>query len=205
MLAPEGCRHVAIPADRLVSGEDFGKLFGAELLPLCGLKIRAQQGGRVIDVMKFADRLAAKDTTLPSIPPRNDIPHQTVCGISLDLLQASLAAVLSLGPPGTFSEAKCRLGEERSRRGFSGGDGDRFRFVGLGTGDQSLSAVLEVGANSGDGAEYEEADSQRNYGKRNEHWDRHKAPPVKQLSTAVAIYRMSAGDELGGALRRRKM
>ena len=98
MQAAEGFRHVAIPADRLVSGEDFGKLFGAELLPLGGLKIRTQQGGRMIDVVKLADRFTAKNTTLPFIPLRNDIPYQAVCRVSLDLLQAFLTAILPLGP-----------------------------------------------------------------------------------------------------------
>jgi len=52
----------------------------------------------VIDVMKRADRLAAERATLPFIPLRDDIPHQAVCGIDLDLLQAFLAAVLALRP-----------------------------------------------------------------------------------------------------------
>jgi hypothetical protein len=81
------------------------------------------------------------------------------------LLQAFLAAVLTLRPAGTFFEAKRGLREERSGGGFSGSDGDRLRFVGFGARDQALSAVLKVRSNSGDRAKDEEADPQRNDGK----------------------------------------
>ena len=112
----------------------------------------------MIEVMKRADRPVAERAALSLVPLRNDIPDEAVCGTDLDLLQAFLATVLAFGPARTFFEAKRGLGEESSDSGFSGGDIDGFRFVGLGAGDQTFSAVGEVRANSGDRAEDEKPD-----------------------------------------------
>lgn len=135
MQATKRFSHVAVPADRLISGEDFGKLFGAELLPLGSLEVWAQQSWCVVDVMERTDRLPTEGAALPFIPLRDDIPDQAVGGISLDLLQAFLAAVLTLGPAGTVFETKRGLGEKCPNGGFAGGDVDRFRFVRFGAGD----------------------------------------------------------------------
>jgi hypothetical protein len=113
---------------------------------------------------------------------RDDIPDEAVCGTDLDLLQAFLAAILTLGPTRTFFEAKRGLGEERSHGDFPGGDVDGFRFVRLGAGDQTFSAVFKVSAYSGDGAKNEKPKRQSNDGKRDEYCDRHGQPPVKLLS-----------------------
>src|SRR5665811_1476949 len=121
MQAAESLGHVAVPAHRLVSGENIGKLFRPKLAPLGGLEIRAQQCRRVIQVTKLADLLVAERAALPFVPLRDDVPDQAVGGTDLNLAQAFLAAILALGPTRTFFQAQRWLSEEGSDGGFTGG------------------------------------------------------------------------------------
>jgi hypothetical protein len=148
---------VTVPADRLVFGEDFGKLLGSEIPPFGSFEIRALQGGRVVEMMKRANWLVAESATLLFVPVRNDIPDEAVGGTDLDLAETLLPAVLALGPAGTFFQAKCGLGEERADGGLSSGYVDSFGLACLGASDQAFAFVGEIGADSGDGSENEEA------------------------------------------------
>src|SRR5579864_1316017 len=110
MHSPESLRNMAVPTHRLVRGKDVWQLFRANVFPLPGFKIRSQQSRGMVQVMKRVDLFVAEHATLPFVPARDDGPDQAVLGISLDLLQAVLPAVLAFRPTGTFFQVQCGLG-----------------------------------------------------------------------------------------------
>src|SRR6266700_7930679 len=99
--------------------------------------------------MERADGLVTERAVLPFVPMRDDIPNKAVVGTDFDLAEAFLAAVLALGPAGTFFQAKRGLGEEGADGGFGRCDVNRFGLVGFGASDQAFSFVSEVRADSG--------------------------------------------------------
>lgn len=102
MHTPESLCNVAVPADRLESRETFRELFRAQVFPLGGLEIRADQRGSVIEMMQWANWFMTEHTFLPFIPLRDDVPDEAGFGIRLNLLQAILAALRALRPAGAF-------------------------------------------------------------------------------------------------------
>ena len=86
MLAPEGFRDMAIPANRSIFGEDLWQLFRTNLVPLDGLAVGVQQGRplapKPIDAL---DRFAAILANFPCIPLGDGRPDQTVFGSSFNL------------------------------------------------------------------------------------------------------------------------
>lgn len=157
MYTAEGLGNVAIPTDRLPARENFRQFLRAEVLPLAGLEIRAEQGGSMIEMVQWPDRFMAKHALFPFIPLGDDTPHETIFGICLNLLQAILAATGALGPAGTFVQAQGRLGEKRAKGGFTHRDFDRSRFLRFRTCNQALAAILKESADPGNGAENEES------------------------------------------------
>lgn len=187
MQTPEGLGHVAVPADRTISRKDVWKLLRPEILPFDRLVIRRKQGWSVIEVMERTNLFVTKHATLPFIPLRDNIPHQAVLGINFNLLQALLAAILALGPAGTFLEAKRGFGEKGAEGGFSGSNLDRSGLVRLRAGDQAFSSIAEVRPYAGDCTENKEPNRQQNDCKNNKRGDRHEAPPVSPAGSLSVL------------------
>ncbi|HUD66009.1 MAG TPA: hypothetical protein VMQ17_15580 [Candidatus Sulfotelmatobacter sp.] len=73
----------------------------------------------MVQVMTPVDLFVAEHATLHYIPAHDDCPDQAVLGISLDLLQTVLPAVLAFRPAGTFSQVQCGLGKKGTHSRFS--------------------------------------------------------------------------------------
>src|SRR5208282_2066512 len=130
--------------------------------------------------MKGAELLVAKHATLPFIPLRDDIPDKTVRGIYLDLLQAVLTAILTLGPAGTLDEAERGFGKEGPDGSLSDSDVNGFCLMGLWAGDQTLPPELKIHAYSGDCPKYEESYCQRHNRESDEYCGGHRSPPGRR-------------------------
>src|ERR1700735_1263715 len=106
MQAPESLGDVAVPAHRTVSFKDVGNLARLKFSPLHGLMVGTEQGRSMVQMLEWADLLAAKHATLPFIPSGYDVPDEAVLGVNFDLLEALLAAALPLGPTRTLFQVK---------------------------------------------------------------------------------------------------
>src|ERR1051326_3808274 len=104
MQTAEALCDMTIPADGLVRGENFRKLFRPDILPFRGSEVGTKQRRGVIYVMERANRLVAEYAALAFVPLRNDVPHQAALGIRFHLLQAILSAVLAFRPTRAFAQ-----------------------------------------------------------------------------------------------------
>src|SRR5438552_4091829 len=164
MQPAESFGDVAVPADGLAAGENFRKLFGANILPLSSSEIRAQQSGSVVPLMETADCFMAEHAAFPFIPFGDDVPDQAILRVVFNLLQAVLATALTLGPTRTLFQSQRRFVEENAQASLSRGDIDSFRLVGFRACNQPLSTKAEVRPNSGSGPQHEQSDSQNQNG-----------------------------------------
>src|ERR1700689_267357 len=155
MQAPESLGDVAVPAHRTVGFEDVGNLARLKFSPLHGLVVGTEQGRSMVQMLEWADLLAAKHATLPFIPSGYDVPNEAVLRVNFDLLEALLAAVLTRSPSGTLAEPQRGLGEECSDGRLSRGNSNSFAGLGLRTSNQAFAAKIKVGANARDRAKYE--------------------------------------------------
>src|SRR6266699_2547489 len=98
MFAAKSLRNVAVPADGPVGAQHFLKLLGGNLVPLDGLEVVVEQGGRMIMPMDFSERFVAIRAVLPLVPQIDDRPNQTSLRRFLDLCQTLLAASFPFRP-----------------------------------------------------------------------------------------------------------
>jgi hypothetical protein len=210
----ERFRDVAVPADRTVGFKNLRKLLGAELFPLHRGVIGTKKRGDMIEMVNRAHGPVAEYATLAFVPLGDDIPHQAILRIDLDLLQALLATVLTFGPARTFLEVERGFCQESSNGGLSDSHLNRFGLVSLGAGNESFPAVIEVRPKPGNSAKYEEPNSQYENRNDDEQRDRHRSPlgrrglsslacsEVAGPSCKISVLRESGND---GALRHPKM
>src|ERR1700727_521002 len=152
MQAPESLGDVAVPAHRTVGFKDVGNLARLKFSPLHGLVVGTEQGRSMVQMLEWAELLAAKHATLPFIPSGYDFQNEAVLRVNFDLLEALLAAVLTLRPSRTFFEMKSGFREEGSDGRLSRGNFNRFAGLGLRTSNQAFAAKIKVGANARDRA-----------------------------------------------------
>lgn len=98
MEAAEGFRNVAIPADRPVGAESLLKFFERDFVPLNGLALLIDQGGRMIVPVDFPKRLVAVNAGLSFVPAIHNGGNQTSFGCLLNLRQTVLTAIGLFGP-----------------------------------------------------------------------------------------------------------
>lgn len=122
------------------------------------------------------DRFVAEHAAFSFIPLRHDIPNQALLRIDFNLLQAVLAAVLTLRPAGAFLQAKRWFVHESSQRGFSSGDLHGFRSFGFRTRYQTFAAKPEICLHSRDRPKNKHSGCQHKDGYDDEHRYGHRAP-----------------------------
>src|SRR5215475_8619229 len=98
----------------------------------------------MVEMVQRPNRLVAEYALFPFVPLGDDVPHQAILRIGLDLLQTLLTAVLALGPAGTFLETERRFIDERAQGGLSCRHSHCRRALRLRTGYQALPAKTEV-------------------------------------------------------------
>jgi len=98
MLVAERLDDVAVPADRLVRKENFGKLLRPELVLFLRPAVKSQERRSMIDATQLSKTLMAINTGLSLIPIGNNIPQQAILGIGLDLLEALLTTIMPFWP-----------------------------------------------------------------------------------------------------------
>jgi hypothetical protein len=153
MLLPERLSDMAVPTHRFVRQKDIKQLLGPELIPLDRLVVWSQKGRLMIQMMKRAKSLVAIHTALAFIPVGNNVPHQAVLWVGLDLLQALLTAVLAFGPAGALIQTKSWFTDESPDSRFSSGHIHSFFRERLRAGDETLSTVHEIGSQHWEHAE----------------------------------------------------
>src|SRR3989304_3202631 len=98
VLAAEGFRDVAVPADRPVGRENFGKFFRRHLGPLHGAALGVEQRRAMVVPVDFPERLAAVGALLAGVPGVDDLPYRAGFRVGLDFAQAVLPAAFPLRP-----------------------------------------------------------------------------------------------------------
>jgi hypothetical protein len=99
----------------------------------------------MIEMMEPSKRLVAKDTLLPLVPVRNNIPNQAVLRIGLNLLQTLLAAITALRPTRALIQAKDWFTNEGPGGGFPRCHIHCFFRERLRAGYESLAPEREIG------------------------------------------------------------
>jgi len=107
--APKTFRNVAVPTDGPVSGQRLLEIFKRDFVPLKGLPVFIDEGGRMIMPVDFAKRLVAVDTLLSFIPAIDKDGDQAVLRRLFNLWQTFLAAASHFRPAGAFAQLKMRF------------------------------------------------------------------------------------------------
>lgn len=147
MLTTEGFGNVAVPANGPVRGQGPLKIFERNFIPLDGLALFVNQGGRMIMPMAFAKRIVTVDALRALVPAIDDGRDQARLGRLLNLGQTLLATTRPFGPPRAFTQLKMRSCYGRLDRGFCCSDPHGRRLMILGAANDAVSAKLAVSAN----------------------------------------------------------
>ena len=110
----------------------------------------------MVEMMQRSDGLAAEYAIACFVPAGDDVPHQAILRIGLDLLQALLTAILALGPAGTFLEPDRRFIDERAQGSLFCGHSHCDRSPRLRTGYQALTAKPEIRLHSWNRAKHKQ-------------------------------------------------
>src|SRR5262245_11017367 len=176
MHTPERFRNVAVPANGLRGGEDLGELLGTYLVPFDRRMSVPQQGRRMIKTTQHPKTLVTIDAAPPQIPVRHDIPQEAVLGISYDLFETLLPAILALRPMCTSIQMKRTPAKKRARRCSSRCNIHRFCLQRIRTVHEPLATIKEVGVQHRDNAENNKAQSYGEKSENNKCGRRHKSP-----------------------------
>jgi len=129
VVAPKSLCNMATPANRVRRGEDLGKLFGGNFVPLDGRLIKEPQSCLMIQVLDRSDGTATECAGLAGIPLSSDRPQAMAFGIAGNLAQALLGTVLLLRPAIAGTKLNFRTADHEGRGGADCGDLDGRSFM----------------------------------------------------------------------------
>ena len=146
MFAAKRLGDVATPADRPVGGQDLLQILDGDVAPRNSFALLVDEGGRMVMPMDFPERLLAIGARLTRIPLINDGRDQASLRRLFDLRQTFLAAGFLFRPTRALTQPNVGSANGSLQGGFAGGDAHARGLVCLRTGDNSLSAEFQIGA-----------------------------------------------------------
>ena len=176
MFSAKGLRDVAIPANGQMSFENLGQFFRWNFVPLFGRAVGRKQRRMAIVPVQFDERLLAIRARLSVVPLAHDAPDETATGISFDLGQAALPAILPSGPSRALMQSNLIVADRRSLCRIHGIDMHRGRLERLGTNHQAFAPIAAVGVDRHRKPKDNRSDDQGENCGKDEVCKDHKAP-----------------------------
>lgn len=144
--ATERFGNVAVPANGPVGGQGLLKMVERNLIPLEGLALFVNDGGRMIMPMDFAKRLVTVKASPALVPAIDQVGDQARLRRLLNLGQTLLATTRHFGPPRAFAQLQMGSSKGRLDGGFCCRDPHRRRPMIFRAADDSVPAKLAVSA-----------------------------------------------------------
>jgi len=103
-IRAEGLGDVVAPANGQMRFKYLWKFLGANLTPLQGFLVVAQQCGSMVMPMNLFDSFTAIRTPSAAVPLLDNAPHRASLRIVFNLAETFLSAMFALWPAGTLVE-----------------------------------------------------------------------------------------------------